>query len=91
MAAVTNDSIKQIVTQQTDELADAIADVLAKLLNPLTERLTECEKSLGLMIDHATFMERALIRYTEIAHGGEGPQQPGEDSEAWRESLGDCE
>lgn len=88
-------TVREEIERATNALADATCDVLASLLNPIGQRLAECEKSLGLMIDHSAFMEKALVRYTEVAH--EPDTQADEDSEPWRESINmqdaidDCE
>lgn len=72
---ISEQSVREIVENSSSELSDAICDVLKALIEPLAQRLSECEKSLGLLVDGQCFIERALVNVTT-------PPDDAEDSEA---------
>lgn len=82
------EALRKVVQEEIAKLLDAedtaLATVLREMHDGIHNRLAEIEKSVGLLVDHATFMEKALIRVTEAA------QEPqGDEAEEWRKSLGD--
>ena len=80
--------VRQVVREEIAKLLDveetAVAMCLRELHAGMDKRLGEIEKACGLIVDHATFMERCLVKVTECAQRPDSPE-----AEEWRQSLGD--
>lgn len=77
-------AVRKAVHEEIAALLDVEDAAVSSVFEAINQRLGEIEKSCGLLVDHATFMEKALVRVTEAAQ-----RMNGQEPEQWRESLDD--